>query len=74
MKNRFYYPKTLVLVLLVGLMLSTNACSRLGTYSSTAPKTDNCKDVPKYVWGEKGALRPEAFDLANCYDWIIQRK
>lgn len=74
MKELSLCRKILVPVLLCGLLPLMSGCVPSTRSSQTPPKIDSCKGVPKIVWGPKGELRPEAFDLANCYDWIIQRK
>lgn len=35
----------------------------------TTPKIDECKGVPAFAKGEKGAFT--GFDVVNCYDWTI---
>lgn len=60
-------------IILAIIMISIIGCGGIKRESQSI-KTDSCKNIPTSWWGQKGALTPEAFDLANCYDWIIQRK
>ena len=74
MKKNFLSQESLALVVLVVLSLSMIGCDKLTKSSSIAQKTDPCRDVPMFVWGEKGNPRPEINNLINCYDWEIKAR
>lgn len=58
-----------LLAILLGLSTLTCESRKLKESLKTTPKIDECKGVPAFAKGEKGAFT--GFDVVNCYDWTI---
>lgn len=57
-----------IMALIVSLPLITGCQPLIKSYPTTQ-KTNSCEKVKPLAFGQQGAFT--AFDLVNCYDWVI---
>ena len=74
MNGKYLHLKPLVPVVLVGLLLLTQGCSKLTQSSKITQEIDSCANVPQISWGNKGAMLENNADLIACYDWVLMSK